>query len=240
MTDALGPYHAVMTRSETEAAKPIMPSRRRVLRLSLGLATLAAGGLAAMPLAAALDPDQLAAVLKAERYLNEVRSLRSRFVQVASNGAYSEGEVFINRPGRMRFEYDPPNPILLIADGTNLLYYDKELKQATFIPLWETPLWFLIRKKVDLSGDVQVTAIEQQASTLRMTLQDVESADLGAVTLVFSDRPFALRSWEVTDAQGITTNLTLINPDFGAKIDKSVFDYGDLDVYGFQGGRDRR
>ena len=217
-----------------------MPTRRHMLRLTLGLAAATGSGLAAMPLAAALDSDQLAAVLKAERYLNDVRSLRSRFVQIASNGSYAEGEVYINRPGRMRFEYDPPNPVLLIADGTNLLYYDKELKQATFIPLWETPLWFLIRKTVDLSGDVQVTGVEQEAAALRMTLQDVESADIGSVTLVFSDRPFALRSWEVTDAQGITTNLTLINPDFGAKFDKSVFDYGDLDVYGFQGGRDKR
>ena len=217
-----------------------MPTRRHMLRLTLGLAAATGSGLAAMPLAAALDSDQLAAVLKAERYLNDVRSLRSRFVQIASNGSYAEGEVYINRPGRMRFEYDPPSPVLLIADGTNLLYYDKELKQATFIPLWETPLWFLIRKTVDLSGDVQVTGVEQEAAALRMTLQDVESADIGSVTLVFSDRPFALRSWEVTDAQGITTNLTLINPDFGAKFDKSVFDYGDLDVYGFQGGRDKR
>lgn len=217
-----------------------MTSRRHVLRLTLGLAAVAGGGLAAGPLAAALDPDDLAAVLRAERYLNEVRSLRSRFVQVASNGSYSEGEVFIDRPGRMRFEYDPPTPILLIADGTNLLYYDKELKQATFIPLWETPLWFLIRKKVDLSGDVQVTAIERRAAALRMTLQDVESADLGSVTLVFAERPFALKSWEVTDAQGITTNLTLVNPDFGAEIDKAVFDYSNLDVYGFQRGRETR
>jgi outer membrane lipoprotein-sorting protein len=162
--------------------------------------TITGLGLCALPLAggpapaqAALNPEEEQAVHKAERYLNRITTLRSRFVQISSNGAYAEGEVVVRRPGRLRFEYDPPHPVLLIADGTNLLYYDKELKQASFIPLWETPLWFLIRKKVELSDNVEVTQISRATGTLRMTLQETGGGDAGAVTLVFSDRPFALR-----------------------------------------------
>ena len=218
------------------------PTRRSLLRLSLAGTVLLLGprGLGGAPAEAALKPDQVAAVLKAENYLNRIRTLRSRFVQVSSNGAYVEGEVLIKRPGRLRFEYDPPSPILLVADGLSLLYYDKELKQATFIPLWETPPWFLIRKRVDLSGDIEVKEVVWDAAVVRMTVQEKGSEDVGAITLMFSERPFALRSWEITDAQGITTQVTLLNPDFEAELDSSDFDFGDLDVRGFKKRQDRR
>ena len=128
----------------------------------------------------------------------------------------------------------------MIADGTSLLYYDRELKQATFIPLWETPLWFLIRKKVDLSGGIEVTDVDRAAGVIRITVQEKDSGGAGAVTLVFNDQPFALRKWAVTDAQGITTEVTLLNPEYGGKLSDKVFDYSDLDIYGFRGRSDDR
>ena len=211
--------------------------RRRFLTLSLAGAAMLAG---LEPGRAALQADQVDAVLKAQLYLNQIKTLRARFVQVSSNGGYAQGEVFVRRPGRMRFEYDPPHPVLMIADGTTLLYYDKELKQATFIPLWETPLWFLIRKKVDLTSGIEVSAVEKAAGVLRITVQEKDAGAAGAVTLVFSDQPLALRQWAVTDAQGITTEVTLLNAEYGGDVPDKVFDYSDLDVYGFRGrGKDR-
>jgi outer membrane lipoprotein-sorting protein len=186
---------------------------------------------------AALQPDEVQAVLKAELYLNRITTLHARFVQVSSNGAYAEGEVYVRRPGRMRFEYDPPHPVLMIADGVNLLYYDKELKQATFIPLRETPLWFLIRKQVDLSGNIEVIDVSLAAGIVRITVQEKGAGQTGAITLAFSEQPFALRSWEITDAQGITTQVSLLNPVYGRKAADKLFDYGDLDVYGFRGSK---
>ena len=214
--------------------------RRRLLGLALGaLALLQIQTAATAKAAAELDGDQLAAVLRAEIYLNQIKSFQARFVQISSNGAFAEGEVFVDRPGKLRFEYDPPNPVLLIADGVNLLYYDKELKQATFIPLWETPLWFLIREQIDLSKGVDVIDVELSKGVIRMTLQEEDAGDSGTVTLEFSDKPFALRKWEVVDPQGITTQVALINPKFGVALDAQVFDYGDLDVHGLSTGSDR-
>ncbi len=207
--------------------------RRRFLTLSLAGAALLAG---LGPGHATLRADQVDAVLKAQHYLNQIKTLHARFVQVSSNGAYAEGEVYVRRPGRLRFEYDPPHPALLIADGTTLLYYDRELKQSTFIPLWETPLWFLIRKKVDLTGNIEVSAVERSAGVIRITVQEKDAGAAGAVTLVFNEQPLALRQWAVTDAQGIITEVTLLNPEFGGKVPDEVFDYGDLDVHGFRGG----
>ena len=136
------------------------------IALAAGPAALAQGGGAAASdqlaeqtaaTATGADDETLAQLLD---YLNRIDTLKSRFIQVSSNGAYAEGDLYLDRPGRMRFEYDPPHPALLIANGVTLLYYDRELKQATFLPLWETPLWFLIReddrsrtKDVELTGD---------------------------------------------------------------------------------------
>jgi outer membrane lipoprotein-sorting protein len=175
-----------------------------------------------------IDRETLARLLD---YLNGIDTLKSHFVQVSSNGTYAEGELYVHRPGRMRFEYDPPHPALLIANGVTLLYYDRELQQATFLPLWETPLWFLIREHIDLEEGVELQAIERRAGTIRVTLQLSEESSEGQVTLIFSDRPVALHSWEIQDAQGILTQVALVNPDFGATVDSSLFEHGDLNIH---------
>jgi len=174
------------------------------------------------------DEETLARLLD---YLNGIDTLKSRFIQVSSNGAYAEGDLYLDRPGRMRFEYDPPHPALLIANGVTLLYYDRELQQATFLPLWDTPLWFLIREEIDLEQGVELQAIERGAGTIRVTLQLSEEGNEGQVTLVFADRPVSLHSWEIQDAQGIMTQVALVNPDFGAEVDRSLFEHGDLNIH---------
>ncbi len=179
---------------------------------------------------AALSPDQSAAVRRAVRYLNGMTTLEARFIQVSSNGAYAEGRVIIQRPGRLRFDYDPPHPVLIIANGLSLLFYDRDLKQASFLPLWETPLWFLIREQVTLSEDVVVTGVERALGTLRITLEDRKMADAGSVTLVFSDRPLDFKKWEIVDAQGVTIQVSLVNTRYGMEVDQEAFDYSDLEI----------
>ncbi len=171
-------------------------------------------------------------------YLNGITSLKARFVQVSDNGAFAEGDLYLDRPGRLRFEYDPPHPALLIANGVTLLYYDRELEQATFLPLWETPLWFLVREEVDLEDGVEVMGVERGPGTVRVTLRMSEDGAEGQVTLVFSDQPVALHSWEVEDAQGILTRVAILNPRYGAELDESLFEHGDLQIH-FQDRQNR-
>ena len=192
--------------------------------LALALPALAAAD------AAALSADDKANVERALAYLNDISSLRARFVQVSSNGAYAEGEVLVDRPGKLRFDYDPPVPALLIANGLELLFYDRELKEASFLPLWETPLWFLLREEVKLSNDLRVVEVVEDRGALRLVLKDAKTPDAGTVTLVFSDRPLSLRKWEIVDAQGIATEVALVNPQFGVEIDPATFEYGDLPI----------
>lgn len=194
--------------------------------LLLGLGLSAAGTGLAQTTAPGLvltqqDREDLARV---ERYLTDIRTLRSRFLQVSSTGAAVEGDLFINRPGKLRFEYDPPFPILLLADGLVLLHYDKELKEETYLPLWETPLWFLLRDEVELDDSVRVAEIERGPASLRITVEENADDTRGRVTLVFEDSPLLLKKWIITDPQGITTEIALLGPRIGIAIDEEVFD----------------
>ena len=207
-----------------------------MIRMFLAAVLILAAGLgASAPLLgaaerAALSPDQSAAVRRAVRYLNAMTTLKARFIQVSSNGTYAEGQMIIQRPGRLRFDYDPPHPVLIIANGLSLLFYDRDLKQASFLPLWETPLWFLIREQVTLTEDVVVTGVEQALGTLRITLEDRTMADAGSVTLVFSDRPLDFKKWVIVDGQGVTTQVSLVNARYGMEVDQEAFDYSDLEI----------
>ncbi len=217
---------------------------------AIAVLTLAIGGLAssggatetesapaaATPAAAAQQSAETLARLEA--YLNQITTLHARFVQVSSNGAFAEGDLYLDRPGRLRFEYDPPHPALLIANGVTLLYYDRDLEQATFLPLWETPLWFLIRERVDLSDGLEVVDVTQGTGVIKVTVRSTDDGGEGEVTLVFADRPISLHSWEIHDAQGITTQVALVNPEFGVSIDRDLFEHGDLNIY-TQQRRDR-
>jgi len=213
--------------------RPYGQLRRRLLGALAGvLCGMAVPAMSAEPVQlAALSPDEVATVTRIERYLNDIKTMQARFVQVSSNGAYAEGELYLDRPGHLRFDYDPPSPVLIIANGLSLLYYDEELKEATFLPLWETPLWFLIREEVRLDDNVDIVAIEEALGTLRITLRDPEAPDGGEVTLIFSDEPLTLKKWELTDPQGIQTQVSLVNPVYGVEVDAELFKYGDLEVW---------
>ncbi|MGF1609083.1 MAG: outer membrane lipoprotein carrier protein LolA [Kiloniellales bacterium] len=173
-----------------------------------------------------------------ERYLEDLTTLRSRFVQVSSLGDYAEGEMVLDRPGKARFEYDPPIPVLMIARGSTLLYYNKELDEASLVPLSATPLRFLTDGDLSLSRDAQVLGIERRNAILSVTLADKDAEQEGRLTLMFSESPLTLRQWEVVDAEGTVVRVALVEPAFGVEVAPSLFDFGDLSPYD-RGGRQR-
>jgi outer membrane lipoprotein-sorting protein len=186
----------------------------------------------AWPVAAA-TPDDLSREDQADLqriidYLNGLTTIDSRFVQMSSNGAFAEGQILVDRPRRLRFEYDPPHPILIVANGLELIYYDKELEQATRIPLWETPLWFLIGKNIVLNDGVVVLGLERSPGSLSVLLAQSETAEEGTVMLTFSDHPLVLQRWQVTDPRGTVVDVALVGSAFGGPIDDEVFDITDL------------
>ncbi len=191
------------------------------------LALSAAVALAALPAAAQLSAQDRAVIAEVETYLNRINTLRARFLQVGPAGELSEGWLYLRRPGRMRFEYDPPSPILLVADGLWLVFYDAELEQANRIPLSSSPLSVLVDEQVRLQDKANIASIVQSPGAVRITLADADRPDEGSVTLVFSDQPLRLRQWQVTDAQGLVTRISLAGLETNLKLDPELFVFTD-------------
>lgn len=177
--------------------------------------------------AARLSADDQADIKRIEAYLNGLGTLKSHFLQVSSNGAQAEGEVYVKRPGRMRIQYDPPTPIEIVATGTFLVYHDKDLEQVTWLGLDATPAGILLDETVRLSGKVTVLGLERDAATLRVTMAKSDDPTAGTLTLVFADKPLSLKKWTVIDAQGLLTSVALINPTFGVPLGKELFSFTD-------------
>ncbi len=173
-----------------------------------------------------LTRQDIADLVRIETHLNENKTVRARFLQVSSNGAYAEGMVHIKRPGRMRLEYDPPNPTMVIADGTNLIYIDKELDQATAVLLILTPAELILRENISFTTDeLLVTGFNRSPGVIRVSLVKANDPLEGRIMLVFSDKPLELRKWVITDSQGIQTTVSLLGPEFGVKLDPELFDF---------------
>ncbi|WP_137178564.1 outer membrane lipoprotein carrier protein LolA [Roseomonas sp. AR75] len=162
-----------------------------------------------------------------EAYLNGLRTIRARFVQIAQNGASAQGTAWIVRPGRMRFDYDPPEPMLLVASGGQVMMYDRELGQPSTVPASSTPLGLLLRDQIRLSGDITVTAVERRGGFLHVTMHRTGSPAEGRLTLSFEETPMQLRQWTVVDAQGRATRVTLYEIDTTVRPNLRMFDFND-------------
>jgi outer membrane lipoprotein-sorting protein len=163
-------------------------------------------------------------IRRIEDYLNGIKSLKAHFVQVAPDGGLSEGTAWLERPGRMRFQYDPPSPFLLIAAHGVLTFNDSALQQTTNIGLGRTPLGILLADHVELSGKVTVTAIQRLPGQVQLTLVRTDSSGDGSLTLVFADPPLTLRQWTVVDAQRRETHVTLYDAQLGGAFDPQLFE----------------
>jgi outer membrane lipoprotein-sorting protein len=205
--------------------------RRPLLALPALLLSPAVAPLVVAP-AAAQQPRPLpdrdrADIARAEAWLNRLSSLKARFVQIAQNGASAEGTGWIVRPGRMRFEYDPPEPLLLVASYGQFFYFDRQLKQATTLPIGATPLGILLRDDLRLSGDVTVSRVDRGGGLLRITLFRTGRPAEGSLTLVFDQDPVELKQWAVVDAQGQETRVSLFQTQFGGRYPSMLFDFND-------------
>ena len=157
------------------------------------------------------------------KYLEAIKTLRGGFLQISSNGRVSSGKIFMSRPGRLRFEYNPPEAILMIADGLFFVYMDRDLDQTTHVFLKSTPLSFLVQEKIEFKGDVTVTKIDRPPGILQIKIKKTKEPELGSIQLVFSDKPLLLRKWVVVDAQNIITTVNLTGIQTGIKLDPKLF-----------------
>ncbi|MEM8754638.1 MAG: outer membrane lipoprotein carrier protein LolA, partial [Pseudomonadota bacterium] len=170
--------------------------KRRDL-LAAGVAALALAGLGAP--AAAQDARELARI---SAYLNSIDTMTGEFVQIDPDGLLSQGYFFMSRPGRMRFEYEEPNPALVVSDGFWVGVVDKRYDSVERYPLSETPLNIILKERVDLGREGAVQSIRKLDDQMRVLAQDPDYPDRGSITMVFGENPLELRQWIVTDPQG--------------------------------------
>lgn len=176
----------------------------------------------------ALSSAQKAAVDRAEAYLNDIRTLKARFLQSAPDGSVAEGQLYLSRPGKLRLEYDPPTPLLIIGNYHLLVYHDTQLKQTTQVPLSSTPAGILVAPKIDLNGaELTVTGFSDQEGLDRITVTQTDEPQAGSITLVFTREPYQLRQWVVRDPQGQLTTVTLSDARPGLALDQKLFIFND-------------
>jgi outer membrane lipoprotein-sorting protein len=200
-----------------------MMDRRTLLLGSLGLAGL---GLAAVPAYAQLEAlpykdrrlaDQAAA------YLQTLKQAKAHFTQTNSNGRASGGTLYLNRPGKARFEYDPPAEMLIVSDGRNVSIYDRRLKTFDKAPLGATPLAIFLARRIRLDEDVRVTGLTRRPGGFSISAVDGKGQAEGKLILEFNDNPISLAGWTVIDAQGLQTKVRLSGLAPASGFDPALF-----------------
>ena len=171
-----------------------------------------------------LTQDDLDNISKIENFLNSITTLKSNFLQTASTGERSGGVLFLDRPGKMRVQYAEPSPILLVSDGSYVIYVEKNLEHISYFPIAQTPLRVLIEKDVDLQAWYKIKDIKRGPGTLRLTLILKDDLSLGSIQLLFSERPMQLRQWTIRDQQGIEVRVSLMDMQRGARFAPKLFE----------------
>jgi outer membrane lipoprotein-sorting protein len=202
-------------------------SRRALLRGVASIALVAALAphlsFAAAPSTAPLSAEDAADLKRIETYLGGIKTMQAVFQQTNPDGTTADGELYLSRPGKMRFEYQPPVQMFIVSDGNYVAVDDLELKNVQFFPVDDTPVWFLLREAIKLSGDVTVTKFERGPKVLRVTCVQTKSPNDGAITLVFQDDPLVLKQWIVLDPQHRLTTVALVDPREGVALKPEMF-----------------
>ena len=197
------------------------------------LALFAAASASAAPSAA--DQKEID---RAESYLNAITILRARFLQVAPDGSTAEGTLSLSRPGRLRLDYDPPTPMIILANGDWLVYHDSQLDHTSYVDIDSTPAALLVKKDLHLNTDgATVTGVAHKPGLVEISAVKEKDPRQGKITLIFTEAPYQLKQWLVTDAQGQVTTVSLYDPRTDAKFDPNIFRDRDPHVFEPLGNR---
>jgi outer membrane lipoprotein-sorting protein len=162
-------------------------------------------------------------VREAAAYLQALKMAKGRFTQTSSRGSSSSGTLYLNRPGKARFEYDPPAEMLIVSDGRNVSIYDRRLKTFDRAPLGATPLSIFLARRINLEDEVRVTRLTRSADGFAIAVRDARGQADGQLVLEFSNAPMALTGWTVIDGQGVQTRVRLSGLTQVSGLDPALF-----------------
>jgi outer membrane lipoprotein-sorting protein len=187
------------------------------------LAAALATALAPAP-AFALTEEEQSVLREIAAKLSGIETMSGEFIQFNPDGEQQQGRFFIKRPGRVRFQYDPPATVSVIADGKSVLVFDKKLQTYDIWPLSQTPLRLLLDSELDLSTTDKVTRVGVAPDLIEVELQDETRFSAGTLNLIFDAESYELRQWTVTDQQGLQTMVALYNVEIGGALDSDLFE----------------
>lgn len=223
-----------------------MRTLKSIFALSTGFAVLAGAATAAsqnstpaLPIAQVMTafshPQTVEADLaRLDAALNSITNFEGRFTQYNPDGQTDTGKVFLSRPGRMRFEYDAPNPLLVVTDGVTLVQHDKELETTDRVPLSATPLNYFLKEDVQLARDTEIVSLIKTEDQIRLTARDGSGEMDGDISMVFDPNTLAFRAWVIGDSFGGQTQVVLSDLKYNGRLDPRLF------VYREDNRRDRR
>jgi outer membrane lipoprotein-sorting protein len=195
--------------SSTMPPVPVIPDQRNVPPLS-------APGV--------FDANQRALVAKVSAYLSSINTLVGNFVQVGPDGSRTKGSFYIQKPGKVRFDYDDPSPISIIADGSSVVVRDNRLATQDLYPLSQTPLRFLLSDRIDLIRDTNVVSVSADDTYITVVIEEKQLViGTSRLMMMFGAKDTVLKQWTVTDPQGYDTTIAVYNLDTSKKLDPTMF-----------------
>jgi outer membrane lipoprotein-sorting protein len=195
----------------------------KVIAIAFALVATPQAMAAAKFQAIALTAQQQQSVRRISSYINSFQSLKSDFTQISPRGQSSSGILLISKPGKLRFEYAPPNPLLIVSDGKWLTIKNRAKEKGDQFPLSATPLRLVVSPKVDLLAETNVIAYESKDGITSVSLADRKDSLGGYIVLVFDETRNQLQQWIIVDGKGRHTTVQLANIETGGKFDPKLF-----------------
>lgn len=223
-------------RAQAPSPAPAPDSNRKSRRDVTPAPTPTQPGTAA-PAAGPMTQQQQALVARVEQYLNSITTMKARFLQTSANGNVSSGTYYVRRPGRLRFEYDPPVPILIVADGTQVTMVDFKQQDFSQWPIGWTAASFLVTDNLRLSGDITVTDARVVNGDIHITMYQTKRPNEGRATMIVQDSPMLLKGWAITDAKGNQVSVSLTKVESGVDLSKISFRFSEDEMRSPGGGR---
>lgn len=198
--------------------RPLIPA------LAFALASVLVSGAGnAPPHYATFTPGQRAELTRISDYLNAIHTLKGSFIQSDPNGRIESGNFYIEKPGKMRFEYTPPDPLLIVSDGDTVAVKNSKLNTVDRYPLTDTPLDLILGDKIDLNQNLSITGMAEDQNQILIHARSQSSHAQGDITIAFSREPIGLRQWTVVDAQGLQTSVVLKDVESGVALADNLF-----------------
>jgi outer membrane lipoprotein-sorting protein len=200
---------APLTTGATPAPNPVIPDPRRNLPANIF---------------SSFDANQKAQAARVSSYLSSLQTLVGNFVQVGPDGSKTRGDFYIQKPGKVRFEYDEPSPIAIIADGSSVAVRDRKLATQDIYPLSQTPLRYLLSDRIDLLKDTNVVSVTSDDLFISVTIEEKQALiGTSRLMLMIGAKDGQLKQWTVTDPQGYDTTVAVYNLDSSKRVDPSLF-----------------